>query len=174
MKLNGDVKSNGGRVREKERVRINDENMRTHGRLSKVVSSIPKPRLGKGEAEKERKEKGRAGKGESNGEMRKRLERARIVAGNRKIEGALKDIYRGKARLAEHGVKKKDCRDQWSGRTSIYDTTSTNVAKPGTSTVRRDTGVPTTAAVVACGGCGNRTYSGADGNKVFQGCRGDM
>jgi hypothetical protein len=108
--LRGSTASNGGRVRLRERDRVNDENLRTHDRLSKVQSSIPKAR-------KSKKPTGPAG---GNGEIRKRSERSKIVAGNRKIEKALKDIYKSDARLKGHGVKKKDCTKMWKGRTALY------------------------------------------------------
>ena len=94
----------------------------------------------------------------------------KIAKENMKITKALNSIYKGKARLSEHGVKRKDCRKIWSQRTSIYD--DKKVSKP--NSVSRDTGVPKTAACVSCGGCGLKTFHGADGNKVFRGNRSNM
>jgi len=212
--LSGDVNTNAGKRREKERNIINESNMRTHDRLSRVKSTIPK-------ASKRLKKGQKKSAVISNGERKKRTENAAVVAGNRKIEAALNryerhtqpvlkrdtlansaalrstwprraltplserrsvsrvcggshrrrshvccSIYKGPARLESHGVTKKDCRGIWKGRTSIYDSTSSNVVNK--STVKADTGVPSSAAVVLCSGCGNKSYAGADGNKVFE------
>ena len=39
---------------------------------------------------------------------------------NRKMREALKNIYKGNARLQEHGVKRRDCTTIWKKRTNIY------------------------------------------------------
>lgn len=164
LTLRGDTTSNMGKFRLKEHERINSENMRTHDRLTKpdgpCRSYIPKTR----------KSKKPTGIVSQNGETRRRKERERLAAENRKLTKALNGIYRGKARLEKHGVKKKDCRKIWSNRTSIYDVE--NMRKNGI--IKAKTGVPKTAALVACGGCGLKTFYGADGLTVHKGNHGNM
>ena len=104
LALRGDTTSNAGRVRLKEHERMNSENMRTHDRLMKIQSTIPATR----------RSKKPVGVVSKNGETRRRKEKAKLAAENKKLTKALNDIYRGKARLSAHGVKKKDCRKIWN------------------------------------------------------------
>ena len=67
-------------------------------------------------------------------------------------------------------MKKRDCRKIWSNRTSIYDVK--NMKKNGI--IKPKTGVPKTAALVACGGCGLKTFYGADGLTVHKGNHANM
>ncbi|GMH71411.1 hypothetical protein TL16_g05643 [Triparma laevis f. inornata] len=157
VSLKGDTRTNGGKVRLKEYKHINDENLRTHDRLSNIKSTIPKSR----------KSKKPTGVIEGAFERRMRIEKQKLSTQNQKLTKALNSIYKGKARLREHGVKKKDCRKIWSKRTGIYD-----LKKP--SNTRNNTGVPKTAALVSCGGCGLKTFYGADGLSVHQGSHGNM
>jgi len=167
----GDSSSNMGRMRAREREKIDVMNMRTHDRLMKVTSSIPKQRT----TQKVTKVNKRTGEkvnvnkqipSSQRKEFRERKERREIAENNRKMTKHLNDIYKGSARLAEHGVMAKDCRSIWKKRTNLY------ADKPDRR--RCETGVPKTAGVVACGGCGLKTFFGADGLTVHQGTHGNM
>mmetsp|Transcript_2061 Transcript_2061/g.3711 ORF Transcript_2061/g.3711 Transcript_2061/m.3711 type:complete len:569 (+) Transcript_2061:237-1943(+) len=155
--LVGDTTTNGGKIRLKEYDHINEENLWTMDRLSNIKSTLPKSR-------KSKKPGGVIG---GRFERRMRIEKQKLAEQNKKLTSALNSIYRSKARLREHGVKKKDCRKIWSKRTGIYD-----MAKP--SNTRNNTGVPKTAGMVGCGGCGLKTFYGADGLSVHQGSHGNM
>eukprot|EP00518_Triparma_eleuthera_P020903 CAMPEP_0197557644 /NCGR_PEP_ID=MMETSP1320-20131121/17501_1 /TAXON_ID=91990 /ORGANISM="Bolidomonas sp., Strain RCC2347" /LENGTH=548 /DNA_ID=CAMNT_0043118895 /DNA_START=126 /DNA_END=1768 /DNA_ORIENTATION=+ len=156
VSLKGDTTTNGGKIRLREHDRMNDENLRTHDRLSKIESTIPKAR----------KSKKPTGVVATSFEMKQRREKQKLAVQNQKLTKALNGIYKGKARLSSHGVKRKDCRRIWSKRTGIYD--MENKQAPA------NTGVPKTAAMVCCGGCGLKTFYGADGLTVHQGVHGNM
>ena len=166
-----DSTSNMGKVREREREKIDKQNLRTHDRLSKVKSSIPKQRtaakitkLNNATGEKKTVEKQVPASQQM--EYRQRREKRHIAETNRKLTSHLQKIYKSEARLKEHGVKTMDCNPIWSKRTNIY------ADKPDQQTIH--TGVPKTAGCVSCGGCGLKTFFGADGLRVHQGSRSNM